>query len=280
MKSKKLAILILILFVVTLVIVLASTIFTLKTISFNFLNQKNMLAGTLDDDYIKNITVPYGDSIFLIDKDELTNNLEKNNAYMQVIGIETTFPSNIVIHASEREELYAIKVEDDKYAITDKSLKILRYCNNAYLTHEELRPIVVEIEYDDVNFKDYNYQVCDFVNIDHVSNILKSVATAFEKAGYSITSLKGFATKITLNESGYFKENNNSTGYDLQFVKTVEIDTKYGIKLSINDAYNYIDTKISLALSAYEVEHDKHNTTGEILVYEKSDTIVGVYRKD
>ena len=39
MNTKKLTILISILLVVTLIVVLASTVFTLKTVSFNFLNQ-------------------------------------------------------------------------------------------------------------------------------------------------------------------------------------------------------------------------------------------------
>jgi len=280
MKAKKLTILISIFLIVTLIIVLASTIFTLKTVSFNFLNKKYVLEANELQDYVKNVNIPYGDSIFLLDKDQLATDLEKNNAYLKVVKIETTFPSNIVIHASEREELFAIKVEDNKYAVVDKGLKILRYCTDEYLNQDQLRPIVVEIGYADVDFADYNYQLCDFVEISHVSEILKSISTAFEKSGYNITSLKGFANKITLNESANFKKSNTSTEYDLEFVKTVEIDTKYGIKLSINNAYQYFDKKIALALGAYEMEHDKHNTDGEILVFEKEDKIVGVYRKD
>ena len=279
MKSKKFVILISILLSITLIIVLASTIFTLKTISFNFLNQRSVLVSSSSDDYLKDIKAPYGESIFLINKTELTSQLEKNNAYLEVVSIETTFPNNIVVHSAEREELYAIKFSDNNYAITDKSLKILRFCDNAYLSRAGyISPIVVNIGYDDVDIDSKGYSLCDFIMEEHVTDILLSLSNAFMRTGYDVTTLKGFATSINLRESGSFVGSDGS--YDLVFTKTVEISTKYGIKLSINDAYNNLDQKLSLALVAYEKEHDKHNTTGEILVYVANNKILARYVKD
>ena len=279
MNSKKLTILISILLIVTLVVVLASTVFTLKSVSFNFLNQRNVLASYEDEDYLSKIEVPYGDSIFFVDKEDLQDKLEKKNAYLQVIGIETTFPNNIVVHAGEREEVYAINFGNDTYAITDKSLKILRFCDYAYLTRDGyLSPIVVDIDYSDVQLVAEDYSVCDFIEMEHITDILLGVANAFEASGYNITSLKGFATGITLRENGSFKQVEDGD-YDLVFVKTVEIDTKYGIKLSVNDAYSNLTTKVALGIKAYEMEHDKHNTSGEVLVFEQEDRLVARFRK-
>ncbi len=278
MKLKKLAILISILVVVVMVVVLASTIFTLKTISFNFLNQRSYLADKVTEDYLTGISVPYGDSIFLIDKEELSSKIEKENAYMEVISIETTFPNNLVIHASEREEVFAIKFDNDTYAITDKSLKILKFCDFAYLNRDGyVAPIIVEINYDDVDLDVNNYKICSFINETSITPILNSLVTSFQRSGYSITSLKGFATGIYLRETGSFVSGDD--GYDLSFVKTIEIVTKYGIKLSINNAVDNLSTKLALALSVYEIEHDNHNTTGEILVFEKADEIIARYRQ-
>lgn len=280
MKRKKFVILISILLVVTLIIVLASTVFTLKTLSFNFLNERYVYASKTDDDYVKNVKVPYGESIFLLNKKDLISDLEKSNAYLQVVSIETTFPSNIVVHVAEREELYAIKLSDNNYAITDKSLKILRFCDDAYLLRSGyLAPIVVDVRYDDFDISDGKYELCDTIDEPHVTEILGSLSDAFEIAGYSTTTLKGFATKIVLQERGSFVSGESET-YDLVFTKTIEITTKYGIKISINDAYNNLDQKLALGVVAYEREHDKHNTTGEVLVYVTGNRILARYRQD
>ena len=280
MNNKKLTILISILLLVTLVIVLASTVFTLKTVSFNFLNQRLVLADYNTDNYLSGIDVPYGSSIFFVNKEDLSSKLEKNNAYLQVVSIETTFPNNIVVHASEREEVYAIRLSDNNYAITDKTLKILRFCDNAYLSRDGyLSPIVVDISYNDVEINPASYGVCDHIDIDNVTDILLSVVNAFEVSGYNITSLKGFATGLNLRESGSFKSTNDGD-YDLVFVKTVEMSTKYGIKLSISDAYSNLSQKVALAIKAYEMEHDKHNTTGEVLVFEQENRIIARYRQE
>ena len=278
MKSKKLTILISILLVVTLVVVLASTVFTLKSVSFNFLNQKNILSNYDDGDYLDKIEVPYGDSIFFVDKNSLKDKLEKKNAYLEVINIETTFPNNLVVHVGEREEVFAIDYGNDTYAIVDKSLKILRFCDLAYLQRAGyLAPIVVKVNYTDVALDIKDYNICDFINVEHMSGVLLAVVNAFEVSGYNITSLKGFATEIILRENGSFIVDENGQ-YDLNFVKTVEITTKYGIKISINDAYSSLDTKVALGLKAYEMEHDKHNTSGEILVFEQEKRFVARYR--
>ncbi len=277
MNAKKLTILISILLAVTLVVVLTSTIFTLKTISFNFLNQRSVLKDCVTDDYLSDIDVPYGDSIFLVDKESLTSRLEKENAYLQVISVETTFPSNIVVHASEREEVYAIRMSDNTYAITDKSLKILRFCDDAYLARDGyLTPVIVDIDYDNVSVADMGYEVCDFIEISGVTEILSGVVNSFLRAGYSVTTLKGFATNITLREEGTFVGGEDGE-VNLTFVKTVEIVSKYGIKISINNAYADLAKKVALGLKAYEAEHDKHNTTGEIMVFAKNDELIAIY---
>ncbi len=280
MKSKKLAILISILLIIALVVVLASTIFTLQTVSFNFLNQRNVLKDYDNEDYLGDVDVPYGDSIFLINKENLSKKLEKENAYLEVVSVETTFPNNIVVHASEREEVYAIKLSDNNYAITDKCLKILRFCDNAYLSRDGyLRPIVVDIGYDNVDIGSMGYQLCDFIEINNVTDILSGLVDSFLRAGYSITSLKGFATEIVLREKGSFVADNKGE-YNLEFVKTVELQTKYGIKININNAYTDLAQKVALGIKAYEAEHDKHNTSGEIMVYSNDTKLIAIYRNN
>ncbi len=281
MKSKKLAVLISILMIVVLVVVLASTIFRVRTISFNFLNQRYVLKDCTQDDYLNDVTVPYGDSIFLVDKAKMISSLEHNNPYLNVISVETTFPNNLVVHAAEREEVYAIRFgaeADDTFAICDQNLKILKFCNNAYLHRVGyIAPIKVNISYADVDLAADGYDTADFINNIYITPVLQNLANAFAKAGYNMVSLKGFATEINLRESGNFVV--NSSGAELEFVKTVELTTKYGINITISNATTLLDTKVALGLQVYDIEHDKHNTTGEIYVFENSGKIVASYRQ-
>ena len=280
MKSKKLAVLISILMIVVLIVVLASTIFRVRTISFNFLNQRYVLKDCSQDDYLKDVTVPYGDSIFLVDKSKMISSLEQNNPYLNVISVETTFPNNLVIHAAEREEVYAIRFgaeADDTFAVCDQNLKILKFCNSAQLNKAGyISPIKVEIGYADVDLASDGYNTADFINNPQITPVLTSLANAFQSAGYNMVSLKGFATGIKLSESGSFAV--SSTGSELEFVKTVEIATKYGISMTINNASSYLDNKLALGLRVYNDQHDKHNTTGEIYVFENSGKIIASYR--
>jgi len=149
----------------------------------------------------------------------------------------------------------------------------------AYLTRDGyLAPIIVDIQYDDIDLVAENYELCSFINDNNIKPILNNLVYAFNKSGYNITSLKGFATNIVLRESGSFISNEEGV-YDLSFVKTIEIETKYGIKISINNAIEDLPNKLGLGLSVYELQHDSHNTTGEILVFEKNNEPSAIYRQ-
>ena len=103
MKSKKLVVFLIILAFLTVLIVLNSTLFTLQTISVNWLTTKYELNAIKDYALIEGIEK--GDSIFLLDKEKIKNELEKKYEYLRVVSIETKFPNKIVIHSAERESM-------------------------------------------------------------------------------------------------------------------------------------------------------------------------------
>ena len=129
MKSKKLVVFLIVLAFLTVLIVLNSTLFTLQTISVNWLTTKSKLDDIKDYTLIESIEK--GESIFLLKKDEIKNNLEKKYPYLRIVSIETKFPNKIVIHSAERESMFAIKLADDNYAVVDELGKVLNANENS-----------------------------------------------------------------------------------------------------------------------------------------------------
>ena len=89
------------------------SLFTLQKVSVNWLTSKYQLNSVKDYELVDEIKM--GQSIFLVQKDEIISTLEKNNPYLRVVSIETKFPNKLVIHSAERESLFAVKLSDNEY---------------------------------------------------------------------------------------------------------------------------------------------------------------------
>ncbi|MDR0850212.1 MAG: FtsQ-type POTRA domain-containing protein [Christensenellaceae bacterium] len=121
---------------VVLIVVLSSTVFTLKEVRVEFYDTNDQLIT--DYNTLKHFTAAdtqsiidsanfnMGQNIFLVKKEQYTNSLEKNNPYLKVITLTTYFPNKIIIKVHEREELFAVPYgSSGLYAITDGEMKVL-----------------------------------------------------------------------------------------------------------------------------------------------------------
>ena len=122
-KNKRLAIFLTIFVVLALLIVLSSAIFSLDSVSIKFYNDLYQLEGE-EKNIISSANFRYGENVFLANKSEYIETLEKQNPYLRVLNIETIFPNKYVINAVERQETYCFKAENN-YVITDERLKVL-----------------------------------------------------------------------------------------------------------------------------------------------------------
>ena len=147
MKNKRLIVILSVLAFLTVLIVINSTLFTLQGISMNWLTSKYMLQDIKDYEIAEDIKL--GQSIFLLNKDEIAKKLEKSNPYLRVIQLETKFPNKLVVHCAERESLYAIKISSNEYVVLDELGKVLTITNNQSMfegTEASLgtRPIIMD----------------------------------------------------------------------------------------------------------------------------------------
>lgn len=106
-------------------LILSSTIFRVRNYNVVFSEQ---IEGVSENDIISASGVKNGRSIFLVNKNTATYNIEKNIPYAKVERIYTTFPNTVNYLISKRTEFCYFE-NNDSFIICDSSLKILRTSN-------------------------------------------------------------------------------------------------------------------------------------------------------
>ena len=93
------------------------TVFNIKSVSFNALNQNDYDTST--------ISVKKSGVVFFVNKQEMISDIEKQHPYINVINIETVFPNKLVVHYATREETFAFKDKNkDSVVITGNTRDI------------------------------------------------------------------------------------------------------------------------------------------------------------
>ena len=260
MKSKKLIVIFSILVFLTVLVVLSSTIFTLQNVSINWMTTKYKLLTIDDEQLTSDITL--GKSIFLVDKEEITSNLEKKYPYLRVVGVETKFPNKIVIHSAEREVLFAVKKSDDNYALLDEFGKVLEN-NKSFdsLTQgtSTLSSTPIKVEFQSLALKEEDFVNGEIVKVSHIEKMITRLAYSFKESNYSPTTSKGVFQNIDiLSDSQH---------------ETVNITTRRGIIIKLKDAEEYTTDKLLVGLARYNAVHSQGIV--EYTIEVRYDTISG-----
>lgn len=109
---------------VGLIVLLSFTVFSLKSVEVSFRTSHYKITST-EEEIIEEGEFKMGGSVFLQKKSKHIERIENSNPYIKVINIETVFPSKLVIHIAERQEVYAIPIENGHY-ICDEELRVLK----------------------------------------------------------------------------------------------------------------------------------------------------------
>lgn len=259
MKSRRLIVLLSMLAFLTVLIVVNSTLFTLQKVSVNWLTTKYMLDLNSVKDYHIADKIDLGGSIFLVQKDEISKELEKSYPYLRVVSIETKFPNKIVIHSAERESMFAISMGNNVYAILDEMGKVL-----AKSTYQKIfegadlgtRPILINFESIATNEKDY--VVGEFVASDYVKYIISSMSYSLRETSYTPATSKGVLKSINVVSQGETSE--------------VNILTRNGMTMCIDSFEEYTTSKLLLAFERYNYLHNDGVVDATIEIWHNSNT--------
>lgn len=134
-KHKKATIICSIVFVLLIILViLMFTVFSLKDVEVELKTGTEHLTQE-DVSEIENEALKTGGSVLFLGKEKLISRLEKQFPYLKIVNIETQIPNKLVIHAAEREELFAVNSGEKSYFL-DEEFKILRVENSNYSKQE------------------------------------------------------------------------------------------------------------------------------------------------
>lgn len=255
MKNKRLVVLLSVLAFLTVLIVLSSTVFTLQKVSISWLTTKDEMIGIKDTSITS--MVQTGSSIFLVDKEDITSDLEKNFPYLRVVGIETKFPNKIVIHSAERESLFAISMDDGNnakyYMVLDEKGKVLKKTNSSIFAGEELGAKPIKVTFINANVNSNDYIVGEEVKDNSVKDLLTRLSYTMREAGHTPTTSKGVFTDISIENNGNKKE--------INFI------TRNGMVISLKDAEHLTTDKLLLGLTVYDKNQQSGVAEGTIDVW-------------
>lgn len=134
-KHKKATIICSIIFVLLIIlVVLMFTVFLLKDVKVELKTGTEHLTQEVVSE-IENEALKTGGSVLFLGKEKLISRLEKQFPYLKIVNIETQIPNKLVIHAAEREELFAVNSGEKSYFL-DEEFKILRVENSIYSKQE------------------------------------------------------------------------------------------------------------------------------------------------
>ena len=199
-KNKKLIVFgSLLLGAIILLLILAFTLFGLKKIEYNALNNTDMLVSSQAQDEVTKVSgLKINSCILFLNKNNAVENIEKNFPYIKVVNIETKFPNYVVVHFAEREEVFAVQGANDRFYITDGELKVLRIVENAegYVSTRH-NPILLS------GFQIENAEVKrgETLRIKQHGELLQSVAQSLLLCNHDAVEQKSLFKQITLKYS-------------------------------------------------------------------------------
>lgn len=242
---------------VVFIIVLSSAVFSLKTTELNFLSTTHQLND--NESILNSAQFEYGQSIFFINRDSYIENLEQNNPYLKVVSLEVVFPNKLIVHAVERNEMYAFKLSNNTYAITDDELKVLA-----------IKPTFV-------NSTDNAVQV--FLYNENIPLANAVLGQTIVLNGANIELLKSFSknSREWENNLANLRANIKQITLNYEQANTLNIEMRQGVHIIIVKANEFLSDKLQMGYSVYD-SNEIDRTTGIILIIkQQNEEIVAMY---
>jgi cell division septal protein FtsQ len=242
---------------IAFLIVLSSAVFSLKTAQLNFLSTTNHLQE--EQEILDSANFDYGQSVFFLDREVYIKNLEQQNPYLKVIGLEVVFPNKVVVHAVERNEVYAFKLSNNTYAITDEELKVL-----------EIRPVFVNATNNAMEVSLYNGQIEassarageTLLLNSNDALLLKNFFTYSSQWEVQLANLRANIKIVTL----HYEEAN-----------MLHIEMRQGVQIIVPKATDQLSDKLQLGYSVYESDEINRARGIILIVKQQNEQLVVMY---
>lgn len=205
--------------VITILVILLFTLFALSHVKIDFKTSTTEHFPS-QQEILDAGKFSYGSPVLFLKKSEFKKNIEKQYPYVEVINIETVFPSSLVVHVRERQEIYAF-VHNNKTYFCDNNLIVLRMQEEDEYTSNNSNAILIdglelpeqEIE---VGSKIYAQNYVDFydalVSIDVPLNYQMEIIKQIEFSSHEDVATNKTAPMLTVSTfagNDYYIYNSN-----------------------------------------------------------------------
>lgn len=265
MKNKRLVIILSVFSFLVLIAVLCSTVFTVKSVSLNWLTTKSNFVD-MDDDIVANVEL--GESVFLVDKSAIINKLERTYPYLKVVSAEIKFPNKLVLHTAERQELYSLKIKSNRHAILDAECKVLKIASDSDINKMTLKPIPLNLE--GYVYNENNFVVSEIAEIGWIKNIINNFSTALYQCGYHEIDSKNNISSMTIDVGGY----ENTICLNMNYK---DLLGNGGVKIEILQISEQLSEKFTFAINIFDELSASEKSTGLIRVYTTNGVVSGEY---
>ena len=243
-----------------LIIILCFTLFGLNNIAVDFRNDTTLFNSELKkQEIIDSGEFASGSCVFFMDKNFISEKIEKANPYIKIVNIEIIFPNDIIIHCYEREEIFAIQFDDLSYYICDEELKILRILTletDGYINTQTNAMLITG--YEEINT---DLSEGDFLSfgIDE-DNAIKKFSPSFKLNNRTTVEQKGLIKEVEFELQ--------ASVIHMKYMIALVITDFTGFSAIIVDAEDYLEYKINLYLEAVSLIADNEKSNSELYIYE------------
>ena len=158
-------------------VTLAFTVFSLKTVKVDW-RTSHANVTLSDQQLIDGGQFSFGSSVFFHSKKGYQEKIESLSPYLDVVNIETVFPSTFVIHLAQRQEVYAFS-SGQQTLICDQNLRILRLEQDFSSTQDNAMLV------QGLSFEESSYQPGQYLEIENFIDVYSSLLSATERLASS-----------------------------------------------------------------------------------------------
>ena len=150
-----------------ILVTLAFTVFSLKTVKIDW-RTSHANVTLSDQQLIDGGQFSFGSSVFFHSKKGYQEKIESLSPYLDVVNIETVFPSTFVIHLAQRQEVYAFS-SGQQTLICDQNLRILRLEQDFSSTQGNAMLV------QGLSFEESSYQPGQYLEIENFIDVYSSL---------------------------------------------------------------------------------------------------------
>lgn len=241
-----------------ILLILFGAVFCVRNQRVDFVGDRSTLTVT-DSEIINTAKVKKGGSIFAIDKDEATDNIERAYPYLKVIQIKTTSPITIEFRVRARIAMFYAQYNTN-YLLLDEDLKVLEIVTEA--------PQLTKLNINTLGITESTV-AGEFLGNSNQRYVMYNLFTSMYNVGrlndepMDREDISLFMTEISF-DTGYTL----TKSYDRLIIKT-----SLGVTLDIAEPTINLEHKVNILMSTIDELSVEQKSSGTLKYYLTEDDI-------